>query len=246
MDLKKFGSAERPLRASALPMLVRCPHRAALIELATIVGGSSKAADTGSAVHAAVHEWNQTGDVAKALEAMRTRHAEFPQADLEDARLSVVPYCRDPRNAPSEVLKSEIQGELTLDSPDGVPIVIYGRIRADGVWDVKTGDLDKTTGWAMMHDYSYQLAAYAKMLGVLPGGLICTKGYRKRSAGKEVSPPGVFWPTNWSERHIDVLLAEVVDLVVRMRAGEVPVRPGPHCSFCPANSFQECIDMRVA
>lgn len=240
MDLAKFGSREWPLRASSLPLLIRCPHRHILIALEQMENSSSKAADTGSAVHAAIHTWNMTGDVKQALESMRMRHAEFPEADLDDAALSVKPYCADPRNAPKEILQSEVQVELEIPIPDGLPVYIMGRVdqvRSTGIWDIKNS---ARQGFELTHDYAYQLAAYARALGVPVGGIILPTGYRKRGAILP-SPSGVFWPTLWEEKHLDILLTEVVKTVIMVRRGEIPIRPGPHCSYCPAGSFLNCV-----
>lgn len=242
--MMEFGGKKRPLRASALPLLIACPHRAVLMELRLIEGGSSKAADTGSAVHAGIEAWHETGKLEAAIDAMKRRLPEFPDADLHDAELSLKPYTADPRNAKEVVIASEIDVLLELPCSVGGPIYITGRVdqlRADGVWDVKHSD---KPGFEIMHSYAYQLAAYARGLQRPVGGFILPKGYRKRGV-KEASPPGVFWSPCWDDAHIDALLAEVVATVAGIREGRVPVRPGAHCTFCPAESFGDCLTLGV-
>jgi hypothetical protein len=203
----------------------------------------SKAADTGSAFHAGAEAWHKTGEVQEAIAAMRSRLADFPLADLHDAELSLRPYCADPRNSPKVVVESEQTVTLTLETGEE-PIIIRGRldqIRDDGrLWDLKHSD---RPGFELVHDYAYQLACYAKAKGKQVGGIINPKGYRKRGV-TDPSPPGVFWPTLWEQKHIDALMDEIIKVVLDIRYGRVPIRPGPHCSYCPAGSFRDCVDLQ--
>ena len=235
-----FGTKDKPLRASSLPLLVRCPWRAMILQLGLCENTSSKAADTGSAFHAGVHEWNKSGKVADAIKAMKSRLPEFPEADLADAELSLKPYCADPRNHPSKIIQSEIAIELELEHN----IHIVGRldqIREDGIWDLKHSS---RPGFELLHDYAYQLAAYARGAGTGVGGIILPGGYRKRGA---ILPEasGVFWHALWSDAHIDALLDEVIEAVLTIRSGRYPAKPGPQCNYCPAGSYQECINLKV-
>lgn len=250
----KFGSRAAPLRASSLPGLVKCPKKHMLMSLGIIENRDSKAADTGSAVHAGAYEWHRTGDLDKAIEAMKSRLHEFPLADLCDAELSLRPYCADPRNSPEKVVQQEIEIELVLPCPGDDDIVIQGRldqIRSDGcLWDIKNSE--KRSGFLLVHYATYQLAVYAKAMGVQIGGIINPYGYRKRrkpGEEKTLSPNGVFYPENgygdrWTAEHTDMLLNEIVHEVQRIRRGEVVARPGDHCDFCPAQNFIDCVRMQ--
>lgn len=231
-----IGDRDHPIRASSIPMLMKCPKRISL-ELRS----ESKAADTGTAVHAAIEAWHQTHDAEKAVTAMKSLSHKFPLADLHDAELSARPYFADPRNAKGSVQATEHKVEVAIEGWDGDdPIYVTGtldQVREDGIWDVKHSDKG---GFELIHEYAYQLAAYAYAARKPVGGIITPKGYRKRGA-ELPSPGGVFWPTCWQQEHVMQLLENFRRMVWRIRRGEVPALPGVHCGHCPAGSFLECV-----
>ncbi len=245
MNLRDFGTEQFPLRASSLPNLIRCPHAMVLQTLSILERTGSKAADTGSAVHAGIDSWHRSGEVQTAIAEMRKRLGEFPSADLHEAELSLLPYTRDPRNKKEAVIQSEVKVVLVLETSEK-EVYITGRcdqVRDDGrLWDIKHSE---RPGFELTHEYSYQLAAYAKALGIQVGGVINPKAYRKRTV-KEADPPGVFFPTLWEQKNIDVLMDEVVRVVLDIRYGRVPIRPGSYCSYCPAGSFRDCVELEYS
>jgi RecB family exonuclease len=255
-DLSLFGTAEHPLRCSALPSLVRCPWRAAMLFTGMIQDSSGKAADTGSAVHAAVDSWHGNGqDFAAALRAMRERIEEYPLADFGEAELHFRPYCKDPRNARAEIVQREKKVAFSINPAEGDPhgpIYLRGRLDQirrgpDGrlyVWDLKTGNPE---GWVMVHEHASQLAAYAVgatlTLGeeVHPGGVIRTRGWRKRGVDPASEPDGVFWHAPFDFEGALLILDTVRETVKLLRQGNVTLGPGEHCRFCPAMGLDTCV-----
>jgi hypothetical protein len=213
---------------------------------------TKQAADTGSAVHKAAASWHNSGqDVAEALRVMRAQLAEYPDADLADAEQQFRCYTRDPRNTKAEIVAVEQKVSFALDpaeeDPTGQPIVVNGTLdqirRIDGtpyVWDIKTSNAERKSGWTLVQEYTMQLAAYSvgatKLLGVPvhPGGVIRTRAYTLKSSRKpENEPDGVF---NWVEfglRECSVLLDTVRLYVALVRRGNLWPVPGSHCSWCP-------------
>lgn len=245
MKFPDYGSPTRPLHASGIQSLMRCPRQVMLQELGLIERGDSKAADTGSAVHAAIEAWHLTGDTEKSLEAMRSRLSEFPLADLHDAELSFRPYTRDPRNAPEVVLECEIRFYFEIEALEGLPIAVSGRadqIRADGVWDVKSTDKQ---GFKVLHETAYQLAMCSYGLNVPVGGIITPYGYRRRSADPAESgnTSAVFWKPGWSQKTVERMIEQMKQAVHQVRLGNVAVRPGEHCDFCRAESLSKCEEL---
>src|SRR5690348_15014108 len=104
----------RPLRASALPSLLRCPRGEVLKLLGEDEAG--QAADTGSAVHFAAKMFHTQarGDVAAALKAMAENLPEFPLADLGTAEAHFRLYAKDRRNQQAKIILCEEKISLTL------------------------------------------------------------------------------------------------------------------------------------
>jgi len=250
-DVREFGTEKYPLRASALGLLIRCPWRAVLLFLEEAGDSGGKAADTGSAVHKAVAAWHATGDVAESIKRMGAHIQEYPLADLADAELHFRPYTRDPRNRPETVEATEKKVSMTLSPAESdttrAPIVIHGtldQIRNGRVWDVKTG---KPEGWVMLHEHAHQLAAYALAGNYAPGGIIRTQGYRKRGGdAPEACPDGVFWEVPYNRRGCEVLLESVRSIVAHIRAGDVWLGPGAHCTYCPAGGLENCVPKLIS
>ena len=246
--LESIGTEAHPLRASALPLLIRCPWRYAMVFLDTINDESGAAADTGSAVHAAVAEWHGSNfDVERSLGEMRRRVGEYPLADLHDAELSFRKYADDTANR-VRCVAIERRVTFTLAPAEGDTGLIHvagtlDQIREVGgvlsVWDVKTGK--KQDGYEMVHAHALQLAAYAvgasQALGrdVQPGGVIRTYSYRQRT------PAAAHWPAPFTLDQCDLLLDSLRVVVRELRRGNVWPGPGEHCGYCPAGGLDGCV-----
>src|SRR5262245_51366055 len=131
--MKNFATKEQPLRASALPSLVKCGWRAVLLAESVLDDQSGAAADTGSALHRGVAVWHKTDkDTAAAIRALKESVAEYPLADLDDAAEHFQAYTEDPRNQTAKVVAVEEKVELTLSpaphDPTGREIYIQGTL----------------------------------------------------------------------------------------------------------------------
>jgi RecB family exonuclease len=249
-DLTTFGTEARPLRASSLPRIVRCPL-AAVLEAFSDERSSGPAADTGTAVHFAVRLWHREAnkDARVAAEVMRRSLDRFPLADLDAASVMFSDYTNDRRNREAEVVLCEEQITFTLEAEEGETeeIVIVGtldQVRRDKhgrltVWDLKTG---KPDGWDMLHEHALQLAAYQIGAGVRlkkqcqGAGIIRTQDYRRRNG-----PGPVFWEAPWSLIDAHMMLHSVRDAVRRIRSGRVYTGPGSHCRWCPQGGLAGCL-----
>jgi hypothetical protein len=254
--LPTFATAEFPLRASALPSLLKCPLRAALFHLDLLADDSGPAAHTGNLTHEAVDHWHKHKDYDAAVVHMNLCREKFPKGEISEAEKYFRPYAHDPRNADAEVVACELKVNFKIDAAEGDeggPIYVRGTLdqirKEDGrltLWDLKTGD--KMTGWQMLHDYAAQQAAYCiaacEVLGqpVYPGGIIRAYGYRVRDA-KPPSPPGVFFHSPWDIADCHVILADVRNRVLQVRRGEAVPVSGRHCDWCPADGLQGCLPM---
>ncbi|AMV28825.1 PD-(D/E)XK nuclease superfamily protein [Gemmata sp. SH-PL17] len=251
-----LGSADKPLRPSALAWLIKCPVKVVLMLDELDEGGP--AAQTGSMVHAGVEAFHAEPDatkrVAAAVAAMHGAAGKFPLADPTEARLYLEPYLLDPRNENAAVVALEHKVALVLPphdlDPTGLPIHIRGtldQIRDENgrllVCDLKTG---QTTGWQMIHDYAYQQAAYvlaARASGfpaAEPGYLIRAYGYRARGA-KLPSPDGVQWWLPLDVAACVALMDRVRLQIALIRRGEIDYGPGTHCTFCPLKGLDSCV-----
>lgn len=205
---------------------------------------SGEAADTGSAVHAGCAEWHKEHDYDTALAALKESVGRYPKADIGKAGRHFQAYTKDPRNIEAKVEACEKKVKLRLAKD----VFVFGtldqiRLHPDGtlrVWDIKTGA--RLTGWEMIHEHAYQLAAYAlaatDVIGrdVLPGGFIRTDSYLKRT------PTQVFWPSGLSLSQCRMMMRDVLRKVFTIRNGVVPAAiPGTHCSFCPAGELLNCL-----
>lgn len=254
-DVHLIGTPTHFLRPSSLDKLIKCQVWYTMMIGEDDAGGA--AAQTGSLVHAAVAAFHNTPEenkkVAAAIEAIGLNSPHFPLADLNETRLFLTPYMSDPRNSRANVIAVECPVSLTLDphplDPTKQPIHIRGtldQIRVqDGrhvVPDLKTG---APTGWAMIHDYAYQQAAY--MLAARASGfpavdgsyLIRAAGYRTKTA-KMPSPDGVFWWMPFTVEGAWALMDRVRLAVATLRMGYVEYGPGPQCSYCPMGGLQDC------
>jgi hypothetical protein len=230
----------------------------ALLYLGEADDGSGEAADTGSLVHLGVAAYHRAGSQEKGVEAgyaaMRDGLERFPLADSAEAERHFEAYSRDPRNQDAEVVAVEQPVSLVLPpapgDSTGLDIHIKGTVdqvrRHEGqlmVFDLKTGSVP---GWQMVHDYLFQVCAYAvgasQLLGqeVLPGYLIRTESYLKKGVDPRSAPEGVFWAFNRSWEQTLLYLNQVCDHVALIRAGDVRFGPGAHCSYCPLDGIWNC------
>lgn len=256
-DLTLFGTAEQPLRPSALGKLVHCPIQSVLM-MGEPEDAGGVAAQTGSLVHlgvAAFHlEPDQRRKAQAGLAAMQDGLPRFPLADMTECNRFYSLYAADPRNIHAEMLAVERPVSLVLPphstDPTGAEIVVNGTLdqirREEGkalVDDLKTGS---PSGWAMIHDYAFQQAAYvlaARASGfpdAEPGRIIRAQGYRARGA-QLPSPDGVFFALPWTVEDCRLLMDRVRLEVARIRSGEVNFGPGPQCSYCPLGGLQGCL-----
>jgi hypothetical protein len=242
--LKTFGTASAPLRASRLPALLQCPWSDVLKWLEE-GDRSGEAADTGSAVHAAIAAYHR--GVSDPLTAAQENQAEYPLADFHEAARHFTAYIADPANHLDAV--SHVETEVVYRIPAkgrAKEIVIQGtldQIRRDGtVWDVKTGKRD---GVELLYYHAPQLAAYVlaarQSLGidVRPGGIIRTAGYFARSG------PAPFFHASWTVQDCETIIQQVVDTVMSIRAGKVRLTPGGHCRWCPAVGPANCVPLSL-
>lgn len=212
-----------------------------------------------------------------AWDAIASAASKFPLAEINEVRLFIYPYMNDPRNInakffiynwTADEIKSgkvnhrddrfSIERMLTFTlpphsiDPTGKPIHVqgtYDQIRNEcGIpvlYDLKTG---KPLGWAMIHDYAVQQAAYvygARQIPVLSNliqsKLIRNHGYRTRE-NKGDSPDGVFWPMPWSKyEHIEWILENVRLHVALYRMGHIQFGPGIHCTYCDFGGMPSCM-----
>lgn len=264
MNLHLFATAQHPLRPSSLSWLIACPVQSVL-QMLEYEDSSGAAAQTGSLVHAAIAAFHlepvAANRIGAAVDALRLHAGKFPLADANEARLYLEPYLCDPRNAhatfavaPDGRPAVECRVELRLPphafDPTGQPVFIRGtldQIRVeDGrvlVDDIKTG---QTAGYAMLHSYAYQQAAYAlaaRQSGfptAEPGRIIRVYGYRVRGA-RLPSPDGVFWSQPFDVTGATQLLDRVRLHVALIRRGEVDFGAGSHCSYCPLKGLDSCV-----
>lgn len=263
-DLRLFGTAECPLHASAVPGLMQCSWKAALMFLFDPGYESSAAADTGSATHVAVSAWHKNKDLAAAIREMReVSERKFTQADLSEAAAMFLLYARDPRNQEA-TFATDKDGRPIIEYPVEInirpaaedqteqEITVVGtldqvRIGADNrlrVWDLKTS---KKPGADQLNMYLYQVAVYAigasAALGreVRMGGLITPRHYTKTPP--ESRPAGVFWEFPQKFDDIQYLINGVRHIVAGIRNGAVFVGPGDYCRYCVTRGTDECLPL---
>lgn len=243
MNLSDFATERRPLRASMLPLLVRCPL-SAVLKIFTGEGESGPAADTGSAVHAAAKAFHTVaeGDVPASIEAMRAGVKDYPLADLDAAEHQFRLYAADPRNREAEVVLCEHSLTLKIppaeDDPTQEAIVVTGtldqvRREAGGqlrLCDIKTG---RSGGVDLLHSHALQLAAYqlgaCEVLGeqVHQAAVIRTKDYLAKPQGP------VFWEAMWRLSDCREMLNSVRRIVASVRRRQVNIGPNQDdCRWC--------------
>lgn len=252
-----------PKRVSALNSLTKCPG---LVCARTVSPGSSgKAADTGTAVGRLIQLWHEGVMFEDAARKAGGEMAQdFPLADWDAARTVALFYAQDPRNRPDVVVPGSCELEVMVrlepdeEDPTGEPIELSGHVDqirwafpdhpererlGMAVWDVKNG---AAYGDEMIHDYAFQIAAYAVGCTahyggpVMPGGIIRTQGYVPKRGSVEPAEANVFFATPWAMSDAHAILDQVRYLIGQIRAGAILRQPGKHCRWCPS-SFPACV-----
>lgn len=258
-DIQTFASKETPLHASAIPELIKCALRPAMIHLFPSDYESSEAADTGSLTHVGVADWHRNKDIVAAIQAMTGAQSRFPQGSLAEATAMFYLYSQDERNAQAEIAKDK-EGRLLLEyplsavlqaaesDPTKAPIYIVGTLDqvrvVNGrkrVFDLKTS---KRPAYEQSDMYVYQIATYSFMVSValgepVPmGGLIMPRHYKSDPANLQAH-------VEFSHKFSDVLtfVNGVRFAVAHVRAGHVHPAPGPHCRYCPFGPTSNCAPM---
>ena len=259
MHYSEIGNANNPLRCSGLPRLLQCSLQTVL-QMSLLRDDETPAgpaADTGSAVHAAVAEWHVGNQDARlAVARMRERLAEFPLADLDDAENQFNCYRYDPRNINAEVVAVEQHITFTIDpsplDPTREKIHVRGtldQIRLNNgirsVWDIKTSKRD---GYSLMSEHTAQLAGYVQGAAQTykehhePGGLILTRKYLERKAPPPaLQPPGIFVEMPWTAQQVPSILASIAHTIALIRSGHITFSPGEYCRWCIAGGVSGCI-----
>lgn len=255
---KLFGTKAHPIRPSKLDKVAKCQVLGLMLVMEADDELGGKAAQTGQLVHVGAATFHNEPDPERKVQAglveLQSSLSKFPLGDIAEAEKHYLCYVADPRNANAKVIAVEKNVEFELpphpDDPTGENIYITGtldQIRQldDGsmrIYDIKTG---APTGWHMIHNYSYQLAAY--LLAARANGfpvdnsvIIRTQGYRVRGAVLP-EPNGIFFPTHLSVGRSLYLMSRIRQAVASIRKGEIEFGPGDQCTYCPLNGIESCM-----
>ncbi len=214
-------------------------------------GPSSEAADTGSAVHAAIAAWHKQGqDDGKAIQALQESEARFKKANMPEAANLFLYYIADKANQEAKFATDasgqplvEYHGVIEISpaksDPTQAPIVIVGTLdqvrltnAGPAVYDIKTS---KWPPAQQLDNYIYQLATYAIIASTVlrdtcrMGGLICLRHKQQH------------WEYPHRFHDIAPLIDGIRNEVARVRSGDVHASPGTYCSYCPAHSTSQCL-----
>lgn len=258
MDKSKlviFGTAERPLRSSALQQLVQCPMKA-VMKFFDELDDDTQAANTGTGMHNAAHIWHKIKDVDESIRQMKLQKGDYPMANLPDAEQMFRYYAVDPRNTKAKIIKIEEEIKIKIkpskEDKTKEEIVIVGHLdqvreHLDGIWEVFDIKTTKKGGQYALEESLYQMASYCHGASikfkreVRPGALILPRGYMIKTAGKILSPMGVYYQFSWQFKHIPHILNGLRSIVANIRNGSVHVNPGEYCRWCPAKGIDFCI-----
>jgi PD-(D/E)XK nuclease superfamily len=250
-DMRLFATDAWPLHPSAMRGLITCPWRVVVRYLLEPEDDVGPAADTGSAVHAAVAALHRGKDVAESLGVMQVGIADYPRADLRDAAAMFLAYSADPRNMADEVVYVEEQIQYNIapapEDPTGAQISVIGtldqvRRNAHGLYvvDIKTSKKDPLE---VLHNATFQIAAYcvgaSMKLGqsVQPGRLVLPRKYM----GQSPSIAAAHWYYPWRLEDAGYILDSIRHIVARVRAGDVWHVPNPDCNWCTFKSPDYCL-----
>jgi len=265
MRLSQLGTAEFPIRASALTRLQECSGFLLMQDdrFGFDDGEVGPAAHTGTAVGRMVELYHLGFEVRDAISQTRSESSgdgeggrPFDRARWEDAEFWFRRYTDDPRNPRECVVVETMEANLrieipcTEDDPTGHPIVIVGhpdQIRVDEkgkwwLWDLKSG---RAAGRQMLYEYAWQQAAYVCAAEekwdrrVHVGGILRLRGY---NVGKD--DPGecdVFWRAPYTTADCRAMLEnDVAEAIAVLRAGRLILTPGLYCQWCPGDGPQNC------
>lgn len=266
LNLREFGTAKYPIRASNIRKIVTCNMESVLELIGELTDSAGAGAETGTITHAAVEAFHrEQGNVeAKTmagLVALRDATKRNPLGDEKEASIYFAHYANDPRNQNAEFIKPagsdgleyQMYGSLPAHEtdPTGEPIVINGKVDQlrmfhgkRCVMDYKTG---KTSAYEMQAVYAYQMAAYlylANQNGFNMDEVYIIRGYRYRERGADLPSPAEAFVAMPFVAGQELLILDRLRLeVARIRSGELQFGPSAMCSWCPAKSMSRCIPL---
>ena len=233
-----------------------------------VLSEGGKASDTGTATGMAVELWHRdksagTEDIIAAVEnAARglTERPPFPRADIGAAHRVLDRYRNDPRNIEADVPVWSLEAEVFLELPPhdsdktGRPVCFTGHL--DQVRRTRTGLLEvwdlkhsRFAGHELVAKYAWQQCVYAAATAatfnetVRWGGIVRTTGYLVRGAkSKEPDEFNVFYPGGFGPDKVNAVLDSIRLAVANIRNGDVALRSGEGCYFCPAGEPVGCIE----
>ncbi len=253
MKFKDFGRKDRPIRMSAVPMLLTCPGFAVLRSLEDDHAG--QAAVNGTSIGRACELWHNGKLVEDALQESL---GENPLMEMDFVSGILNEYAIDPRNGPMGSLRvlSEFQEQEVNVRLKGKSGYFYlkghvDQVRQDEdgnlwIWDLKAGRM--YGGNQMIDCYAPQQILYAlgmsELLGVDVGygGIVRLRGYIGRNNLKmPVDERPVFFAANWTRDRCQMFADRITLTLDDIRRGRIQAAPGSQCSFCPAGGVINCI-----
>jgi len=263
----EWATKTSPMRASAATGFLQCAMGRIMDQMHPSAGG--EAAQNGSAVGRMIEVWHKLLDsragsrspedaIEQAIVQVRgEKDKQFPLADFEKMEQVARLYAADSRNrggfgrVMSETMEAKV--ELVIESEWTEPVYIVGHLdqlrdHGDAVrlWDTKYSK--KFYGVTLGLHYSFQQALYtigaSDLIGkpVQPGGIIALQAYTQKDAD---AMSKVFVYNQMTLEQCYILAGEVVRQIARIRRGEIDVRPGEHCRWCPALSPSNCLKVRA-
>ena len=250
-----IGSRGRPIRASLLPNLFRCPR----FYMEKVLGDkddvAGEAAQTGNLVHVGIQTFHQSnGNEAQARAMVEASSKVYVSGDVTEALRLLQKYCkRETSERRGIVSRSEEKIEVTLPpspfDPTKEEIVIQGtvdQIRTIGrdtiyVVDHKTG---RKPGADMVMEHATQLAVY--MLGVkrmYPDKTV--QGFITRIQDLCRADLPYWWPMPFGGTEVEIfnVLQPIIDRIAVIRMQRHHSTPGKHCEWCPLSQYPSCITL---
>lgn len=263
----ELATKTAPMRASAATGLLQCAMGKIMDQMHPSSGG--EAAQNGSAIGRMIEVWHKMLDSrvgsrspeevieAAIIQVRGEREKQFPLADMEEMEKVARLYAADSRNRGgfgrvlSESMEAKV--EIVIESDFTEPVYITGHLdqlrdHGDAVrlWDTKYSK--KHYGVTLTLHYAFQQSLYtigaSDLIGkpVQPGGIIALQAYTQKAAN---AMDKVFVHNQMTLDNCYILAGEVVKQVARIRRGDIDVRPGEHCKWCPAISPSNCIKIRA-
>jgi PD-(D/E)XK nuclease superfamily len=272
-----FATKEYPLRCSSIDGIVKCNLRGVYNVNGEETEGK-KAAHTGSMVHKLVHEFHSflqrvtvpytdmSGFLGLAErifhQGIKDLKDEFPEGDLEDARVMFFRYSVDENNNRATVVFSEEKVQYELPpadhDPTGQAIYIQGtldQVRMDHasrklmLWDIKCSNRqDRDIIWSYIFQYYayylgllYKFQSNPTMLSNIDfGGFILPRKYDLKKNSDDLSPIGVFCKVPYRPSSTTAMVRSIQNAVANIRAGKVAPAPG-NCYFCKSRGPEFCL-----